>query len=400
MSLDLEKIIGQVAGMAQHLKSRYHDKQTALEAAADMLQSKTLDPGRLQERIQKAKTTWLVGGLRENPSAVYQPVPCPGDHIAMAVDGSHIDVDRHQSTHCFLINTGGILLEYGAAPSARLFSEPRLYYKEEEIAIISADKKKIMIEGQVLAIKRTVEELRVLTEEALGVNKNLPLVALLDGTLTLWGIIGLEYMKEVIDELVKNGFLRYLEQLKTAAQSRFISLASYISFPRSTEVINIIRLMLCPYEEVNCDQHCGKAADKKPCDDVSGLTDRDIFSRHLKRGERSAVFDSRSSVIQNYYGDQGICFFYLRLENEVARVEIPCWVADRHELLDLTQAVLLKQCDSGKGYPVALMEAHEQAVVSGADREQFWRLVQGELEKDNMRVSVSAKNWSKRMKWL
>jgi NurA-like 5'-3' nuclease len=162
----------------------------------------------------------------------------------------------------------------------------------------------------------------------------------------------------------------------------------------------MLRLMLCPYDEVNCDQHCGRGAEKRDCDSLNELTDRDIFGRHLKPGERSAVFDSRSSVIRNYYGGQGISFFYLKLENEVARVEIPSWVADRPELLDLTHAVILKQCDSGMGYPVALMEAHEQAVVSGADREQFWRLVQGELERDNMSAAVSAKNWSKRMKWL
>jgi hypothetical protein len=400
MSLDLEKVVGQVAGMAQHLKSRLEDKQAATEAALNLLTAKTLDMDSLKKKIEKARTTWLVGNPRENPSAIYSPVPYPRDHAVLAVDGSNIDVDRHQSTRCFLINSGGIGLEYGGEPQAKLFSQPRLYYRDDEIAILTADNRKIMIEGQVLGIKRTVEELRVLTEETLAIEKDIPIVALLDGTLTLWGIIGLDYIDAVVEEFVTRGFLKYLDKLKDAAEKKFISLASYISFPRSTEAVNMLRLMLCPYDEVNCDQHCGRGAEKRDCDSLNELTDRDIFRRHLKPGERSAVFDSRSSVIRNYYGGQGISFFYLKLENEVARVEIPSWVADRPELLDLTHAVILKQCDSGMGYPVALMEAHEQAVVSGADREQFWRLVQGELERDNMSAAVSAKNWSKRMKWL
>lgn len=386
--------------MAQHLISHFEDRQAAMQAAVTLLNSNTLDPDSLKKKIQNARTTWLVGSPREVPCAVYKPVPCPRDHAVLAVDGSHIDVDRHQPAHCFLINSGGIRLEYGSDPSARLFSDPHLYYRDEEIAILTPDNRKIMIEGQVLGIKRTVEELRVLTQETLAIDNDIPVVALLDGTLTLWGIIGLDYVDAVVEELVTKGFLKYLDRLKYAAQKKFVSLASYISFPRSTEVVNMLRLALCPYDEVNCDQHCGNGADKRDCDSLNGLTDRDIFGSQLKTGQRSAAFDSRSSVIQKYYGGMGISFFYMKLENEVARVEIPGWVADRSELLDLTHTVLLKQCQSGIGYPVALMEAHEQAVVSGADREQFWRMVKTELERDNISAAVSAKNWSKRVKWL
>ncbi len=47
-------------------------------------------------------------------------------------------------------------------------------------------------------------------------------------------------------------------------------------------------------------------------------------------------------------------------------MEVPEWVARRKDLLDLTHALVLDQCRRGQGYPVALSEAHEQAVVTGS----------------------------------
>jgi len=49
---------------------------------------------------------------------------------------------------------------------------------------------------------------------------------------------------------------------------------------------------------------------------------------------------------------------------------------------------------------VALSEAHEQAVVTAADREQFWQLVESSLVEENMPSLTSAKSQSKRMRWV
>jgi NurA-like 5'-3' nuclease len=43
--------------------------------------------------------------------------------------------------------------------------------------------------------------------------------------------------------------------------------------------------------------------------------------------------------------------------------------------LEVLAARVLDQCEKGRGYPVALSEAHEQAVVRAADRRAFEELV-------------------------
>jgi NurA-like 5'-3' nuclease len=108
---------------------------------------------------------------------------------------------------------------------------------------------------------------------------------------------------------------------------------------------------------------------------------------------------SRSSILK-YYGEHQICFFYLCLEGEIARVELPIWVAQDKAALELTHSLILGQCRKGQGYPLALSEAHEQAVVSGADREQFWQLVRTSFVEQRLQEQVSAKSHSKRTRWL
>ena len=44
--------------------------------------------------------------------------------------------------------------------------------------------------------------------------------------------------------------------------------------------------------------------------------------------------------------------------------------------MERLHAVLWDQCVSGKGYPMVLSEAHEAAVVRGADRSMFYALIE------------------------
>ncbi|GAG47308.1 unnamed protein product, partial [marine sediment metagenome] len=81
-------------------------------------------------------------------------------------------------------------------------------------------------------------------------------------------------------------------------------------------------------------------------------------------------------------------------------VEIPRWVATDEGLLDLVHTLVLDQCRRGQGYPVALSEAHEKAVVTGADREQFWQLVELSLVEEHLPTRTSAKSQSKRTRWI
>ncbi|MDX9804055.1 MAG: DNA double-strand break repair nuclease NurA, partial [Dehalococcoidales bacterium] len=109
---------------------------------------------------------------------------------------------------------------------------------------------------------------------------------------------------------------------------------------------------------------------------------------------------SLSKINCSRYGSNRVHFYYIKAGQEIARVEIPQWVAKDAQLLDLSHSLVASQCEKGQGYPVALAEAHEQAVVTGADRENFYHLVDDCLAGKKMPVSISAKSLSKKTRWV
>ena len=81
-------------------------------------------------------------------------------------------------------------------------------------------------------------------------------------------------------------------------------------------------------------------------------------------------------------------------------MEVPSWVAEDEASLELMHSLIIDQCRRGPGYPVALMEAHEQAVVTGPDRRYFVELVEQALFDQRLPIYSSEKNISKRQKWI
>jgi len=398
VSLDLTKVASQVGGMVARLKDAREERQKHLQNALDVVGDEAIDLDALKRKIAASKTTWLVADLVDTLASHYGAPPTPAEFTIIATDGSHIDVDRHRATRCYLINIGSVIVHYGAEPSASLDSFPSLYSGDDDLVITPSGvgAREQPIEGTLLGIKRAVEECRYLARIAAELPAGSSSLALLDGSLILWGLEA--YPEFVTEALLTNGFLRYLDDLRKLNNDKKLAVASYISFPRSTDVVNALRVAICPHEPADCDRYCS-ANKERGCDAVAGVRDRELFLNLLSQGERSELFISPSKI-QKHYGYHQVYFFYLRVGDEVARVEIPRWVALNEDLLNLTHALILDQCRRGQGYPVALSEAHEQAVVTAADRENFWQLVDSSLVEEHMPTLTSAKSQSKRTRWV
>ncbi|MFC1943462.1 DNA double-strand break repair nuclease NurA [Chloroflexota bacterium] len=383
MSLDLTKVASLVGGMVARLKVGGEEKRKRLNYALEVLGDKSTDIDYLRKKIASSKTTWLVAGLVDGLDQHYKALSLPTEFTVIATDGSHIDVDRHRSTRCYLINIGTVVLQYGANPDAILGSIPHLYADDGDLVIAPVGNKgrEQSVEGALLGIKRSVDECQRLAELAVELPAGSSTLALLDGSLMLWGLA--DFPDFVTEALLNNGFLHYLNEMKKLNNDKKLAVASYISFPGGTDVINALRVAICPNDPLDTDTHC-KNCETRECDAVAGVQDRELFSNLLSRGERSALFISQSSVVRKHYGEHWVYFFYLKADDEIARVEIPQWVARDESLLNLAHTLVLDQCQRGQGYPVALSEAHEQAVVTGADRENFWQLVESSLVDEHL----------------
>jgi hypothetical protein len=402
MSLDLDRIALQVEKMTAHIDSLDDERQKHLAKAMSVLCDNSLNLDDLKNKIESGKTSWMPAEPIEKLSNKYCPGQPPKDFRVIAADGSQIDVDRHNSARYYLINIGSVYLEYGNNAGAQLESIPQLYFDKSDLVMTSPDGsgREIQVEGNLLGIKRDIEEFKRLAEAAASLKKEIPALLLADGTLIRWNLMSKDIPEFVVNEFLEKGFLKCFDDIRKLSESNNIALASYISFPRSSDVVGTIRIAICPYNPVNCDKcrrdnPCGDY----PCNIVDGVQDKDLFLTLLEDNERSALFISRSSI-QERYGIHRIYFYYVKIDDEIARIEIPEWIAKNERLLDLTHTLILDQCRRGQGYPVALSEAHEQAVVTAADRENLQALVEASLSEKNIEINTSAKSFSKRTRWI
>ncbi len=392
----------QIDNMATALRAGHADKGERLGSA--LAAAVTFDPVMYMAKREQpgADLNWIVPEIHERLDSTYSPPPLPDDYCVAGVDGSHIDVSRHVPAHCYLINIGGIMLRYGNEPEAEVFSEPRLYAETDELVIRDrfAPYREETISGALLDAKRAVEELRGVLERLRELPPDLPAVGLIDGSLIMFGMH--RHPDFVVRHLVDDGFVELLDELRLMASDRPVAVASYISLPRSMEVVNALRVSVCPYTVPNCDRECGtERRERRPCEkEVGGILDRELLGNMLDMNERTAVFGSNASIVRDHYGGHGVNFFYVRTEEEVGRVEVPDWVAEDEALLGLVHSLVVEQCRLGPGYPVALKEAHEQAVVTGADRQYFVELVADALEQQGLPVYSSEKNISKIRRWI
>jgi len=396
MSLDLIQVAAQIAGLAHRLKADGKGRLEHLERAIELFRAADIDS--LGRKIQASadRVSWPVAGLCGGLAVSHIAHDCPTSFTVAATDGSHIDVDRHSSARCYLINIGKVVLHYGDSPGAMLDSDASLHFGDELVFTDPRNGRRELIEGALLGVKRSIDELRALEQVSAELPGDRPTLALVDGSLILWGLSPRDYEGYIKEELLDRQYLETLDRLERRAGSGGFALASYISYPRSAEVVNALRLWLCPHDIADCE----RGGCQRECDAIAGVTDSDIFESFLEPGQRSAIFLSGSRFMQKHYGGHRVYFCYVRLDEEVARLEVPQWVAADETLVGMVHAIILDQCRRGHGYPVALMEAHEKAVVTGADREGFRLLMERALADERIDVRSSGKSRSKRTRWL
>ncbi len=391
--LDLSKLQLQIKALSKHQRDRMRGIAEAFSIASEQVNLVSDNVEAFVSKVSRSSTSWLVAmPTEEHPFASHRPVACPGSYAILSTDGSQINPDRHSPYRAFLINIGKVEISYGDYSGYRIESEPSLFFEEKDIVRRFGGKER-EVSGGVLAALRQKMESESLTNMIEGC-KTKPAVALIDGTLILWsletepGILG----GLGTDDLKLQSFISLMQLISTGKKSG-IPVAGYISSPGSNDVVNALKVSLCPSEPVDCDScpyKTGGFDGSLPCAKIDRITDAGLFRRLLQLGERSSLFGSISKILKDY-GEEKIYFFYINVGKEIARVEVPGWVARNPDAVALVHAVCLDQADKGVGYPIAVAEAHEQAVVKQTDKNIFDQLVLQALIRQGSPVIESRK---------
>ncbi len=383
MSLDLTSTSHQIQNMAQNISARENDRIKRIETAITAAKNFDLKSYESVRRnlAELGQTTTLI---EDSPSKSFATPNLPENLIVVAVDGSHIDVDRHLAAQCFLINIGSCLIKYGDDSYAELQTKPTLYASDENMVIRSADNRTQRIQGSVLGIKRHIEELKSLSNLIKQLPIETPCSLFVDGTLFP---IGMSIFPQFVRDQFYDEIKETMDLLFQESSHRKMSVSAYISYPGHSEIVETLRLLIC--DEISGAGVC------KGC--IEGVRDRDVFYELLEPGQRSPVF-VRNATPGHTNISTDIAFFYLNTGNEIARIEMPYWSVEHNDIIELAHGSSLDQSKRGPGYPTVLIEAHEQAIVTTADRESFIELVELSLNSNGITTPTSQKNISKRVR--
>lgn len=408
MPLDLKKVIVQLKNVENSNVADVYASR--LKATFGLFELAIKDQERLKTKLletSESKKSNFFFAIPESQKSISEIISNNTDfdspHITIATDGSQINPSAHEISGSFLINIGLVSIPYFAKDiPVNLASEPTIYNSQEDINPKSYSEN--IHEDDLISYERTLKEIEELVKLAkVYKSYNIPVIALLDGTLIHWHIE--KFSSYFIESFIKR-FSDAMHELK----SMDIPVASFLSNSRSNDLINMLKIYKCPYEQIDCKKYCGSLDSQSlpcnPCQDYIPIMDRKLIEKYflagnIKSGSRTILFKSNSKILNHYPDDLKVLFFYMNTGTEIARIEIPAYVANNKNLLELIHNAISLQCKVGFGYPVTLSEAHLQAVVTKADRQIFYDLIKEKMLKGKQgAVKLSNKEFKKRVSFV
>jgi NurA domain-containing protein len=355
MPIDYQQIYTKIQEIGKGLRERRQTLEKRRAEVWALLNSFNTELDLLRSRVDSAKqadpNTRCAYPL-DDPLLSAYPLPASAIQATLiAADGSQILPDRHAAIQYYVINVGAIAMQVGSGNSPEVFTDTELHILDEfEDTFLS--------ESQI-ALQRDVSERKKLLEVAQ--NYAPPILALTEGQLELWGAVDIDNSRDF--EKTLNDYLNALKEMK----NQNIITSGYVDKPGANWAVRLMELATIPKDELR---------NVKRYHPFLGVTDRWLFGNVLGKHERSAVFALQAKSAEKYTDSIAIHFFYLNVGDEkkpaIVRVDVPLWVAQNREALEMLHCALIQQTQimSHKPFPYLLHRAHETAVVSMREKEE------------------------------
>jgi len=387
MPIDYQQIYTKIQEIGKGARERKKTLEERRSKARELLNVYASELDTLRSKVDSAKAIdqniRCALPLDEPLASSFPPPTSVVQSTLIAADGSQINPDRHAAVQFGLVNVGAITMRLNSGEAPEIDTQSELFYGEELLP------NGIPLSDGMVALRRDLAEREKLDELSKGIKEQV--VTFTDGPIELWGAKG-DDAQSYADFVQK--YLGVLSRL----QSRGVITAGYVDKPSADLVVRLLEIMMADNEQTQ------KLREFHP---LRGVSDRWLYGERenplLPPGHRSAVFQIQSSSEKNYKGVLSLHFFYLNVGTEghpwPVRVEVPKWVVDDKEKLDLLHAVLVDQCRmmGSRPYPYLLHRAHETAVVKNEEKQQIEQLLTMELRKNNEEIDKgsfkqSAKN--------
>jgi hypothetical protein len=373
MPINFQQTYTQIKTIGAKSAERRKKKEDARKQARELFQAYSAELDLLRAKVESAKqidsNIRCAVPLDENLASSYGIDDSVIQATLIAADGSQINPDRHASIQFGLINVGAITMKLNSGGTPEVSTDTELIYGDDLFP------NGIPMSEGLVALKRDLAERSALDELSKDIKGDV--VTFTDGPIELWSAKG-EDVHSYAEYSQK--YLGGLSRLQT----RGIITAGYVDKPSADLVVRLLEIMMADNEQIK------KLRDFHPLRNVS---DRWLFGEKenplLKAGHRSAIFKIQSSSEKTYTGILELHFFYLNVGTDSkpypVRVEVPKWVVDDKNKLNLLHAVLVEQCKmmGSRPYPYLLHRAHETAVVRQEEKYQIEQMLGQELRSNN-----------------
>jgi len=374
MAIDFQQIYAKIKEIGLGARERRERIEDLRKRARNLLDENANELNYLRLIVERATEAdpniRCALPLNEPLAAHYSEPASVKEATLIAADGSQVYPDRHASVQFSLVNVGAISMCLNSHQSPTIYTESELLYGDELDTATGT-----MTEGMI-ALRRDLQERAKLEEISKEIDG--PMVTFTDGPIELWGA------RDGEDAGVYRESLEKYKSVLSRLQERDVITAGYVDKPSANLVLRLLELVLAQREAKT------NFRDYHPLRSVS---DRWLYGEKsnplLGPGERSAVFAIQSKSRKDYQGVISPHFFYLNVGTQghpwPVRVEVPKWVADDPEKLDLLHAALVEQCRmmGSKPYPYLLHRAHEVAVVKREEKFQVEQMLMQELRRQD-----------------
>jgi hypothetical protein len=388
MTLELVKLTANLDSMSDTLAQLDHARRSQLQVAMERLKTfgGALDEIKAKVQLTRDKNLHWRGAYPagNEPLDTHYPRPdIPPSVTIIANDGSQVPIDRHASALYYALNTGYIIYAYGTEQPPQVGTEPSLHYHDDELF----DANHRPIANAIVNARRTMREMQNLARLAEAYVQNEPPVVMLSDGPLMWVQPG-DTPHERRENLAP--YLEGLARIKAAGTpANGAAVGGFVDRPGSTGVTELLHLANLEVSEITKENLARN--------DLVGLIDARLFGEILAPGERSGLF-IRQSPTNRDYKDAGHEIYHCYLNTsadptrpQIARLEMPSWVAQDPVRRDLLHAVVWQQCQVLGGYPYVLARAHELALISSDERRSLEEMVISALRRRGVDAQPSEK---------
>ncbi len=387
MPIDFQQIYARIREIAAGADERKRTLEERRAFARDLLATYASELDYLQRKVEAATAVdsniRCAAPLDEPLTTTYPPPAAATDVTVIAADGSQVNPDRHSSIQFCIINVGVITMKLHSGMAPEICVQTEMLYGDELISNGNP------ISDGMVAMRRDISERVKLDELSKGIKGQV--INLTDGTIELWGAKGDD--PQAYADFVEK-YLKVLTHLHT----RGVVTAGYVEKPTADLVVRLLEIATADQDQIR------RLREYQP---LRGVSDRWLYGERedplLPPGHRSAVLGLQSGSAKKYKGPLSLHFFYLNVGSSghpwPVRVEIPKWVAEDKQKLDLLHCVLIEQCNmmGSKPYPYLLHRAHETAVVRREEKDQVEQLLALELRRIREEVGDQSHKSSAKM---